>query len=236
MLEQVEELAAGRDQRPLHLVCQGRQVVEGEHGGDGDREAVGGDDERLRDAGGDGAEAAGAGLGDALKGADDADDGTEEADEGGDGARRCDRAESAAETGAEVVELAGEGAAGELRGGEFAWPCRDEGGEAGGEELGQTGCLVRTAKRERLIEGTGRQLWSNRCREGGCPPPLRAEVPDAFNEDANRRDSKGCKEKDHSLGNRAHRGPDVNERKLHGHCLRLKGKRRFLNTAMVLPL
>ena len=172
----------------------------------------------------------------ALKGADDAHDGAEESDEGCDGAGRGDGTEAAAEGGAEVFELACQRASGELRGGELARAGRLEGREPGSEELGKPGAIVCTRQSEGLVEATRRQLGTNLCGEGCCPPPLRPEEPEPLSEDAERCHREGRQQEDDRLGDRAHCGPDMYERELHGHCLRLKGKRRFLNTAMLLPL
>src|SRR5262245_12426298 len=81
-LEQVDELASRARQTALLLRDLLREVVEGQHGRDGDGESERGLDECLADASGNRGQPTGAGRRDALEGRDDADHRAEESDEG----------------------------------------------------------------------------------------------------------------------------------------------------------
>ena len=85
VLDGVEEFAAEVVHARGELAQPRGELVVADDGGDGDDEAGGGGDERLRDAGGDGAERGCACGAEAVEGVDDAHDGAEEADEGRDG-------------------------------------------------------------------------------------------------------------------------------------------------------
>src|SRR6202035_5273774 len=81
----VEELPTEVVHARGELAQPGGELVVADNSRDGDDEAGGGGDERLRDAWGDGAEGCGACSAQAVEGADDAHDGAEESDEGSDG-------------------------------------------------------------------------------------------------------------------------------------------------------
>src|SRR5690606_37709621 len=118
ILHLVQELAHGAPERELDARNPRAQVVEEDHGRDGDHEAEGRLHERLGDTGRNRRNAPGAGRADPLERADDADHRSEQPDERRDRAHGREHVEPAPELGRELLLLALGLVARELDGGE----------------------------------------------------------------------------------------------------------------------